>query len=276
LRHYGKHCCEAEIWRIPLTLPAEHQEVLLPPLRPRKDAGSLGYATIILLSLVIVVNVVGAFVVLTAGPEVGLAAAVVNVMWVMATGVTGIFFLAWLCRARMTAASYGPGCVGAYRTWTVAGWLCPVVNLWVPYRILADVLRASDRPDPDALPILAAPPRHPAGVTALRGWCVAWHGMWLVLLSAVVDNGITASAWLPDLAFQLLSIAAAVSAIAVITTVTRGQDRRASDPYFRPVRFPQAAPAWFWPAAVVVFVGLVTVAPHMSGHLTAFKDLFVP
>jgi hypothetical protein len=260
-----------------LTLPAEHHEVLRPPPRPRKDASSLANTATVWLCLVMMVNAVGAVFVPTAGAEVGLASAVVSVLWVMTAGVTGIFFLAWLYRARSTAATYGPGCVGAYRTWTVAGWLLPVANLWIPYRILADLLRASDGPDPDALPVLAAPPRRTAGTTALRTWCVTWHGMWLVLLSAVVEKGIAASTWMPDLTFQLLSIGAAASAIAIITTVTRGQDQRAADPYFRPASMPRGAPAWFWPAAAVVFIAFVTMAHHVPlAHLSAFKDLFVP
>jgi hypothetical protein len=260
-----------------LTLPAEHQEVLLPAPRPRKDASGPANTAIVWLCLVMMVNVVGAFFVLTAGAEAGLASGVASALWLMATGVTGIFFLAWLYRARRNAATYGPGCVRAYRTWTVAGWLLPVANLWIPYRILADLLRASDRPDPDALPVIAAPPQRTAGITALRVWCVAWHGMWLVLLTAVVHKDIAVSTWVPDLTFQLLSIGAAASAIAVIMTVTRGQERRAADPYFRPVSMPRGAPAWFWPAAAVVFIALATKAHDVPlGHLSALRDLFVP
>jgi hypothetical protein len=49
--------------------------------------------------------------------------------------LTGVLFLGWLWRAHRQAGAarrYAPG-------WVVAGWLLPVVNLWLPPRLIHDV-----------------------------------------------------------------------------------------------------------------------------------------
>jgi hypothetical protein len=49
--------------------------------------------------------------------------------------LTGVLFLGWLWRAHRQAGAarrYRPG-------WVVAGWLLPVVNLWLPPRLVHDV-----------------------------------------------------------------------------------------------------------------------------------------
>lgn len=60
--------------------------------------------------------------------------------------VAGIVFVNWTYSARVNAELFG----GAHsqrlgRGWAVGGWVCPVVNLWFPYRIVADIYRASAR-----------------------------------------------------------------------------------------------------------------------------------
>jgi hypothetical protein len=243
----------------------------------RKDLAPLGYTTNIWLALVIGVSVLGAAFVLTGGPDVPVTYALVGFLWVVATGPTAICFLRWLCYARRNAASYGPGGVGAFRQWTVGGWLCPLANLWIPYRVLADVLRATAQCEPDTPAILAAPPGRPAGTRVLRVWCAAWHGMWLGLLTAAFDSSDAQVAWLAELAFLALSIVAAACMIGIVTTVTRGQARREADPYIEPASVPRAAPAWFWVTAVPAFVIFVAIGHRLPlGHLTAFRDLFVP
>ncbi|GAB2714268.1 hypothetical protein GCM10027089_42770 [Nocardia thraciensis] len=68
----------------------------------------------------------------------------------------GIVFITWLWRARSNAETL---CRARHRLpigWVIGGWICPVVNLWFPHMIVADVLRASD-------------PRTPADESTLRG-----------------------------------------------------------------------------------------------------------
>jgi hypothetical protein len=243
----------------------------------RKDLAPLGYTTNVWLALVIGVSVLGALFVLAEGSDMAVTYALVGLLWVAVTGGSAICFLRWLYFARRNAASYGPGGVGAFRQWTVGGWLCPVVNLWIPYRVLADVLRATAPGESGPPPVLAAPPERPAGTRVLRLWCAAWHAMWLALLTASFSTTSARVSWLAELAFLVLSIGAAACMIGIVTTVTRGQARREADPYIEPASVPQAAPAWFWVAVVPAFVIFMTVSRHLPlGHLAAFRDLFVP
>jgi hypothetical protein len=244
----------------------------------RKDPAQLASTTTGFLHLVIVASALGALIVASVGTSVPHVSAFANVPWAVLTAITGISFLCWLSCVRKNAATYGPGSVSAHPNWTVGGWLCPVVNLWVPYRILADLLQATSRtdPHPGMASVLAAPPERPAGTVALRVWCVLWHGMWFAFLFASFDAS-GAWWWRAELAFLVLSIGAAACAIVVVTTVTRGQDCRMADPCFCPESTPRAAPAWFWLAAAAVIVALLTVARVVPlGQLTAFKDLIVP
>ncbi|MFI0357959.1 DUF4328 domain-containing protein [Actinomadura sp. 9N407] len=56
-------------------------------------------------------------------------------------GVTGVLYLAWLWRAY--GQSRGPH--RHRRVWALAGWFCPLVNLWVPPRVVYDVWVSSGR-----------------------------------------------------------------------------------------------------------------------------------
>jgi Domain of unknown function (DUF4328) len=290
-RWYDDRVCRDETRGNPLTLragsewyagPPElgHAEDTAPEPPPlRKDPASLASSTTSLLYLVIMTSAAGVIAVACVGARALHSCAFANAPWAVFTAITCVCFLCWLSCVRENAATYGPGCVSAHRNWTVGGWLCPVVNLWVPYRILADLLQASSRPDPrpGMAGVLAAPPERPAGTVALRLWCVLWHGMWFALLFASFDASGAMSRWLAELGFLVLSIGAAGCAIAVVTAVTRGQERREADPYFRPEGIPRAAPAWFWLAAAGLIVALVIVARVVPlGQLTAFRELFVP
>lgn len=58
------------------------------------------------------------------------------------TLVTGIVFVMWFHRARINAEASGWRQRRA-RAWALWGWLVPVVNLWVPFQMMADIWRAS-------------------------------------------------------------------------------------------------------------------------------------
>jgi len=247
-----------------------------PPLPRRQSLGSLASTTTVWLSLSIVVSACGVFLVLTAGAYAPGIKGLVNALWALVTCVISICFLRWLSRARRNAATYGPGGVGRYPNWTVGGWLCPVVNLWVPYRIVADLVRAS-MPVPGTPTVLAAPPPRPAAAGVLRGWFVLWHGMWVAFLTASFDSAFIESSWLAELAFLVLSIGAASCAIVMVVTVTSWQDRREADPFYRAVIVPRAAPSWFWAAGLGFVIVFILLGRDLSvGPLAPFKDLFVP
>lgn len=56
-------------------------------------------------------------------------------------GVTGVLYLAWLWRAHHQAS--GPH--QHHRAWLIFGWLVPVVNLWLPPRLVHEVWVNSGR-----------------------------------------------------------------------------------------------------------------------------------
>jgi hypothetical protein len=55
--------------------------------------------------------------------------------------ITGILFVAWLWRAHAQA----PGPLRHGKGWTVCSWLVPVVNLWIPARLVYDIWVSSGR-----------------------------------------------------------------------------------------------------------------------------------
>lgn len=74
----------------------------------------------------------------------------------------GVVFLIWLWRARLNAEALGgPGSQRRARGWVVGSWMTPVANLWIPYRVVADVWEASA-------------PRRTAPGPLLTVWWVAW------------------------------------------------------------------------------------------------------
>jgi Domain of unknown function (DUF4328) len=232
------------------------------------------YPTIWMLSAVIALDAAGA--VCCTGNVPTQFAVLCLVLWPPVTAITAVFFLIWLSAARTNTATYQAGGVGPYRNWTVSGWFCPVANLWVPYRILADILRASAQPTALTPAVLAAPERHRSGITLLRWWCLLWHATWASLCCVPVLESFMGTPLLAALVFQVLSLGAAACAIGIVVTVTRLQVERAGEPYFQPERLPRAAPRWFWlyfAAGLVVVLMLVTRLP--LPHMGEVRDLFV-
>ena len=83
----------------------------------------------------------------------------------------------WLWRVRWNSELFCRGEHRRGRSWVIAGWICPGVNLWFPKQVVEDVMVASD-------------PRTPPSVTTLEGlrrpavvW--GWWGPWLT--AAVID-----------------------------------------------------------------------------------------
>ncbi|TLF98293.1 DUF4328 domain-containing protein [Nocardia cyriacigeorgica] len=84
-----------------------------------------------------------------------------------------VVFIVWLWRARRNAEAL---CGARHRLaagWVIGGWICPVVNVWFPHVIVADVVRASDPQTPSDLRNLRSRPT--------SRLVTAW---WLLLLSA--------------------------------------------------------------------------------------------
>ncbi|TLF72413.1 DUF4328 domain-containing protein, partial [Nocardia cyriacigeorgica] len=84
-----------------------------------------------------------------------------------------VVFIVWLWRARRNSEVL---CGARHRLaagWVIGGWVCPVVNVWFPHVIVADVVRASDPQTPSDLLNLRSRPT--------SRLVTAW---WLLLLSA--------------------------------------------------------------------------------------------
>lgn len=207
----------------------------------RRDGRGQARATVTMLAGIITLNLGG----IAAGAAMDWPG-LLDEVWLVLLGITGIVFLTWFARARRNTASYGPERVRAYPAWTVAGWLCPIACAWIPYQITAEILWAS------ALPASATPPPAsiPSATALLRWWWTLWIGMWVALWAFLVTYltasnsgwGVTTQQVLLDLAFQLLSIAAAACTIAVVVVITRLQAQRAAEPDIPPGRLPKPAP----------------------------------
>ncbi|GAB2712205.1 DUF4328 domain-containing protein [Nocardia thraciensis] len=109
--------------------------------------------------------------------------------WVRGVGLSlqfaaGIALLAWLWRARRNAESL---CAARHRLpvgWVIGAWVCPVVNLWFPHMIVADVIRASDPRTPtDAVDLRG----RPAGVRVTVWWMSVLAGLVLTLVTLVLS-----------------------------------------------------------------------------------------
>ncbi|MFH7334351.1 DUF4328 domain-containing protein [Streptomyces sp. KHY 26] len=121
-------------------------------------------------------------------------------------------FLVWFARCRRNAHLLSHGTVNGFSpAWGVLAWLIPVVNLWAPWVLVRDVLRAST-------PGAGAPARSDALVNA---WWAAWVAH---TLFAPVCAWYGVGGSLPaEVAAEVLYGAAAVLAVAVIQRVTARQ-----------------------------------------------------
>jgi len=84
--------------------------------------------------------------------------------------LAGILAIVWLWRVRGNAEEASAVQHRRARVWVWLGWLVPVVHLWFPYQVVADVYRASD---PDA------PPQSPSITRPAPSWLLVW---WLAFL----------------------------------------------------------------------------------------------
>jgi hypothetical protein len=211
------------------------------PVTVRQDVRGRARATVVTLAVIITLNLAG----IAAGTAMDWPG-LLDEVWLVLLGITGIVFLTWFGRARRNTATYGPDRVRSYPEWTIAGWLCPVACAWIPYRITAEILRASSIPA-SATPV---PVSVPSATVLLRWWWTLWIGMWVALWAFLVvylraSNsgwGVTTPQVLLDLAFQLLSIAAAACTIAVVVVITRLQVQRAAEPDVPSGQLPKSAP----------------------------------
>ena len=135
--------------------------------------------------------------------------------------VCGVAFLMWTHRV----ASNVRGRIDFSPGWAVGSYFVPILNVFQPYRCLADVWDASD-PDPSADRF--APRSH----GLLLGWWLAWLASgWVSLGFARASDAETAEAWVSWLTMRFIPLvvdAIAIGlALAVVWKLTARQEARA-------------------------------------------------
>ncbi|MFD5483165.1 DUF4328 domain-containing protein [Streptomyces hawaiiensis] len=138
------------------------------------------------------------------------------------TALCAIVFLFWLDRMRDNAKALSGQEPRYGHLWLWLGWIVPVVNLWIPRGVVADVHRS------------VFPERR---LPAVVNW---WWGLWLAGLAGGVGiiyaddtDEVIARAYsgvLPLLAADLVIVAAAGAAAVMVHTLTAAQLRHTDEP----------------------------------------------
>lgn len=137
--------------------------------------------------------------------------------WLVGLALSWVAFTAWLWRARVNAARIGAGRHRLRVRWAVLAWVVPVVNLWWPQMVVADVHRAS-RPGAGAD---LSGPRPSALVAVWWGTFLAAHAVDLVSVFLLADEQ-TERAFLRIVVANAVSAGlVAVSAVAAIALMWR-------------------------------------------------------
>ena len=139
---------------------------------------------------------------------------------------TVILFLMWMYRASQNLQVLGAQCQRFSPSWAVGWWFVPIMNLFRPYQVMAEIWRGSE---PSSLDGAASR----GNVSVLLGW---WWGSWvatgLVEVIAVIvwADGMDASPSSYALLWYLLasafSIGGCVLAILVVQSVTSRQEEQ--------------------------------------------------
>lgn len=171
-----------------------------------RPVGRSAIAASALIALVLVTDV------LETVADVAGAAAMDDVMLWTNTGffvLAAVAFIVWLWRVRANAELLvGPHGQRLTREWVIAGWICPVVNLWFPYRVVVDVWRAS------------SPDRANVRDGLVVWWWLAFVVSWLftrfITLAGIVDT-------VPLIAACLLDLVSGALALLVVRRITEWQ-----------------------------------------------------
>jgi hypothetical protein len=153
------------------------------------------------------------------------ATGIMSVAGLVALLVTAVIFIRWLLQARRNVVALGARGLVHSREWATWGWFIPIINLFRPYQVVAEIWRASD-------PVAERPPVPKGGVPAMLP---VWWGCWVAntLMSQLgfrMQMGLgEASDW-ADYADveRVMSIAAVPSIIAALLAIriVRGLDTR--------------------------------------------------
>ncbi|MFF7279634.1 DUF4328 domain-containing protein [Streptomyces griseorubiginosus] len=137
-----------------------------------------------------------------------------SMVFVYTMTLATVLFLVWLARSRSNAQELSPGAALPSRGWTIGAWFVPVVNLFVPRRLVLDIGRAS-----------SASWERQRGTTLVNLWWAAWVAHAVVLV--VAGRAAPGSMALLVLAEALMLAAAALLGL-VIERVTAAPPGRPS------------------------------------------------
>ncbi|BCK54637.1 DUF4328 domain-containing protein [Nocardia wallacei] len=93
----------------------------------------------------------------------------------------GAAVIAWFWYARRGAQTRCAARHTLHAGWAIGGWFCPVVNIWFPHTVLADVVRASDPHTPVDAPDLRG---RPAGAL-VTVWWLSFLSNWVLAILVV-------------------------------------------------------------------------------------------
>ncbi|MEU0411267.1 DUF4328 domain-containing protein [Streptomyces griseorubiginosus] len=125
-----------------------------------------------------------------------------------------VLFLVWLARSRSTVQQLSPEAPVPSRGWTIGAWFIPVVNLFVPRRLVLDIGRAS-----------SPSWERKRGTTLVNLWWAAWVAHAAVLL---VAGRVAPGSMAVLVVAEALMLAAAVLLGLVIERVTAALPGRPS------------------------------------------------
>jgi hypothetical protein len=155
----------------------------------------------------------------------------VSIVLLCAYAFSAAFFAAWTFRAYKNTTALGAQRPRFGAGWAIGGWFVPFLSLWRPKQIVDDIWRTSGPDDPA---VLRPDQWRDTRTSALLGW---WWALFIIsnivgrisarMPTNTIKQDRTSTTW--DVAFSLLTIAAAVLAILVVTRITARQQARADN-----------------------------------------------
>jgi hypothetical protein len=130
--------------------------------------------------------------------------------------LAAVAMIVWLWRAHANAEAIDGASPVWSRKWVILGWVVPVINLWVPRQIVADIWRTSTQ-------------------STGTGLVNAWWALWLVFyvasqlverMGASTTEALRTQAWLYAMVTPL-GIAAAAFAVLIVSRITEAQAEHA-------------------------------------------------
>jgi hypothetical protein len=106
------------------------------------------------------------------------AVAAMSVVILLLLLATAVVWIIWFYRARANVDTWNSRYQRFSKGWAIGGWLCPILNLWIPYQIAWDVLDDSERTE-------SGPSGWRNTYPLLTAWWIGWIAA--VVLSAIMS-----------------------------------------------------------------------------------------